>query len=70
MESEKNNKVPSKVNMILNPNGGIDEGKKNTDSKPKEKCFHYRVDGFWKKNCPNYLTQMKDLGRYNRITYY
>ena len=25
----------------------------------KGECFHYNVDGHWKKNCPKYLDENK-----------
>ena len=38
------------------------KGKKNNpkDKKPKRKCFHYGVEGHWKRNCNKYLSKLKD----------
>ena len=59
---QKNKKVPSNPNKIINPFKDIDKGKKVNDPKSYVKCFYYVVVGHWKRNCPNYLTQKKDSG--------
>ena len=47
------------------------KGKKNNpkDKKPKEKCFHCRVEGHWKRNCNKYLSELKDKkkGKYDLL---
>ena len=29
------------------------------DTKPKGKCFHCNKDGYWKRNCPKYLEELR-----------
>ncbi|PON45545.1 Zinc finger, CCHC-type [Parasponia andersonii] len=45
--------------------------KKNNskDKKPKEKCFHCGVDGYWKRNCNKYLSKLKvnKKGKYDLL---
>ena len=47
------------------------KGKKNNpkDKKPKGKCFHYGVEGHWKRNCNKYLSELKDKkkGKYDLL---
>ena len=47
------------------------KGKKNNpkDKKPKGKCFHYGVEGHWKRNCNKYLSKLKDKkkGKYDLL---
>ena len=42
----------------------VEEGKKKKaelkKAANKEKCFHYNNDGHWKRNCPTYLTILKN----------
>ena len=45
------------------PNKGTKgKGKKNNpkNKKPKGKCFHYGVEGHWRRNCNKYLSKLKD----------
>ena len=55
-------KVPSNPNKILNPFRDIGKEKKVNDPKSKGRCFHCGIAGYWKRNCPNYLAQKKNLG--------
>ena len=34
-------------------------------SKNIGKCFHYNVDGHWKRNCPKYLAELDEKKRQN-----
>ena len=47
------------------------KGKKNNpkEKKPKGKCFHYGVEGHWKRNCNKYLFELKDKnkGKYDLL---
>ena len=58
----KKKKVLSNPNIILNLNGGIGKAKKVNDPKPKGKYFNYGIVVHWKRNCPIYLSQIKDSG--------
>ena len=37
-----------------------DKKKGSKEKKPKGKCFHYEVDGHWKRNCNKYLSELKE----------
>ena len=47
------------------------KGNKNNPKgkKPKGKCFHYEVEGHWKRNCNNYLSELKEKkkGKYDLL---
>ena len=47
------------------------KGKKNNpkDKKTKGKCFHYEVEGQWRRNCNKYLSKLKDKkkGKYDLL---
>ena len=47
------------------------KGKKNNpkDKKPKGKCFHYGVEGHWKRDCKKYIFKLKDKkkGKYDLL---
>ena len=37
-----------------------DNKKGSKEKKPKGKCFHYGVDGHWKRNCNKCLSELKE----------
>ena len=39
--------------------------KPKSGPKPETKCFHCKVTGHWKRNCPKYLADKKD-GKVNK----
>ncbi|KAA0036108.1 gag/pol protein [Cucumis melo var. makuwa] len=44
------------------------EGKGKAKVAIKGKCFHYNVDGHWKRNCPKYLAKKKEKeGEYDLL---
>ncbi|XP_073136039.1 uncharacterized protein [Henckelia pumila] len=47
-------KKPKIGAKIIKPNN------KKAEKKPKGKCFHFGVDGHWKRNCPRYLAELKE----------
>ena len=48
--------------MENGPNGGVAKANKGIGAKPKGKCFHYGMTGYWKRNCPNFLSKKKTTG--------
>ncbi|KAA0055967.1 gag/pol protein [Cucumis melo var. makuwa] len=45
------------------------EGKWKAKVAIKGKCFHYNVDGRWKRNCPKYLVKKKENKATDHVCY-
>ena len=53
VKKRKNNIGKAMAKPIKNKKG-------SKDAKSKGKCFHYKNDGHWKRNCPKYLEELKE----------